>query len=52
VIHGKLKGKKAVMLLDSGASGNFLRSSFVDEVRESLQINGVSPQKISLANGS
>ena len=52
VIHGKLNGKKAVMLLDSGASGNFLRSSFVDGARESLQINSVSPKKINLANGS
>ena len=40
------------MLLDSDASGNFLRSSIVDGAHESLQINSVSPKKINLANGS
>ena len=31
VMSGKLNGKRAKLLLDSGASGNFLSRSFIDD---------------------
>ena len=42
------------MLIDSGASGNFITQKFIDAGRETLNacLTGIEPKIVKLANGS
>ena len=53
-VNGTLNGKLAKMLLDSGASGNFIKKSFIDETSENLfdDLQLVNDKNVKLADGS
>ena len=53
-VKGLLNGHKARMLIDSGASGNFITQKFIDAGRETLNacLTGMDPKSVKLANGS
>ena len=58
IIDAKLNGHKARLLLDSGASGNFIKSSFINGTSENsanpkgFNISSIEPKNIKLADGS
>ena len=58
IINARLNGHKARLLLDSGASGNFIKSSFINGTSENsvnpndFKISNIEPKNIKLADGS
>ena len=58
IIQAMLHGHPAKLLLDSGASGNFINESFVNRLkmvesnRNKLEIKDIEAKKIKLADGS
>ena len=53
-IKGFLNGHEARMLIDSGASGNFVNAQFLGNGRETLAacMSDTSPKNVKLANGT
>jgi len=54
-VDGYLNGYRAHILIDSGASGNFLTRKYInDNGRETLasNVNHTHPKTVKLANGS
>jgi len=58
IINAKLNGHKARLLLESGASGNFIKSSFINGTSENsaspndFNISSIEPTNIKFADGS
>ena len=52
-VNGKLNGKNAKCLIDSGASGNFINRAFISDADSRLfQISKVGSKNVKLADGS
>jgi len=56
IIQALLHGYPAKLLLDSGASGNFIKESFINQIQnnsqEKLDIMTIDEKNIKLADGS
>jgi len=57
IINAKLNGKPARLLLDSGASGNFVKTSFIrsfEKMNEPIdfKVNKIESKNIRLADGT
>ena len=57
IINAKLNEKPARLLLDSGASGNFLKTTFIKSFEKmdepiDFKVNKIEPKNIKLADGT
>src|ERR1700674_830086 len=51
-IQGTINGHKAIVLVDCGASGNFVSEQFVQQYKLSLTNRGRDKQSVTLADGT